>query len=65
MSHTQRELMLQGRRGHAVRGLSPHMHASSARQRLAMAAAPVRGVEPRRHDWFVYSVGGCEAGDAV
>ena len=65
MSHKQRELMLQGRRVHAVRGLSPHIHASSARQRLVMAAAPVRGVEPRRHDWSVCSGGGCEPGDAV
>ena len=65
MSYKQRELMRQGRRGHAVLGLSPHMHASSARQRLVMAAAPVRGVAPRRHDWSVCSGGGCEAGGAV
>ena len=64
MSYTQGELMRQGRRGHAGQGLSPHMHASSGRQRRLLAAAPARGVAPQRHDWSVCSGGGCEPRDA-
>jgi hypothetical protein len=60
MSHTQRQLMQQGRRSHAVRGRRPQIEAWIAYQNMVMTAGSARGAERRRLDWFVCSVGGCE-----
>jgi len=61
MSHKQQQQwMQQDRRSHAVQGLRLPTQGSSAYPSVVMAAGPARGVERRRRDWRVCSVGGCE-----